>query len=71
MNVFSCRVRPKDARKPNFKSQSARTMYTNFDTRTGYFTVKILRDLEKSSNFSLRKTVFEQEGNGPIDLRRL
>ena len=53
-------MRPKDARKPNFKSQSARTMYTNFKTRTSYFTVKILRDLEKSSNFTLRKIVFEK-----------
>ena len=25
-----------------------------------YFTVKILRDLEKSSNFTLRKIVFEK-----------
>ena len=50
----------KDAKKPNFKAQSARTLYTNFDIKTSHFTMKILKDLEESSNFTVKMTVFEK-----------
>ena len=51
---------PKDAKKPYFKAQSARTLYTYFDTKTSHFSMKILGELEKSCSFTVKMTVFEK-----------
>ena len=40
LNIFPYRARPKDARKSNFRFQSARTLYTNF-SKAIFLSVKL------------------------------